>query len=212
MMQSQSPQTIAKPRPSIAVLISGSGRSLENLAKRSQDGRLGCEIALVISSSHKAGGISRARRFNLPCIIIDRTSHPDDAAFSSAVFNAIRRVGVDLVVMAGFLKLLHIPDDFAGRVINIHPALLPRHGGKGMYGHRVHEAVLAAGERESGCTVHYADNEYDHGPIILQKSCPVQPGDTADALAARVFALELDALPEAITMWLKQGRGATSGE
>lgn len=204
MTQAHSSQTIAGYRPSIGVLISGSGRSLENLAQRIREGRLECEIALVISSSPKAGGISRARRFNLPFVIIDRSVYADDAAFSRAVFDALRRVGVDLVVMAGFLKLLVIPDDFAGRVINIHPALLPRHGGKGMYGQRVHEAVLQCGDTESGCTVHFADNEYDHGPIILCKSCPVQPGDTAATLAARVFELELQALPEAIAKVLAQ--------
>ncbi len=212
MMQPQSLQPVAKPRPSIAVLISGSGRSLENLAQRSREGRLGCEIAVVISSSKKAGGISRARRFNLPCLVIDRDTFPDDASFSHAVFDAVRRFGVDLVVMAGFLKLMVIPDDFARRVINIHPALLPRHGGRGMYGRRVHAAVLAAGDRESGCTVHYADNEYDHGPVILRKTCPVESGDTAETLAARVFALELEALPEAITMLLDSRRaGASDG-
>ncbi len=208
MTQAQSPQTVAGYRPTIAVLISGGGRSLENLAQYVRDGRLKCEIAVVISSNPKAGGISRARRFNLPCMVIDRAAHTDDAAFSRAVFDAIRRIGVDLVVMAGFLKLLLIPDDFAGRVINIHPALLPRYGGKGMYGNRVHEAVLQNHERESGCTVHYADNEYDHGPIILQKSCPVQASDTPATLAARVFALELVALPQAVAMVLNQaGQG-----
>lgn len=196
----------------MAVLISGSGRSLENLAQRSRDGRLGCEIAVVISSNNKAGGISRARRFNLPCLVIDRDAFADDASFGRAVFDSIRRIGVDWVVMAGFLKLLAIPDDFAGRVINIHPALLPAHGGRGMYGHRVHDAVIAAGERESGCTVHYADNEYDHGPVILRKTCPVKAGDTAQTLATRVFALELEALPEAISMLVNQSGSRRSGE
>jgi phosphoribosylglycinamide formyltransferase-1 len=133
---------------------------------------------------------------------MDRASYGDDGAYSRAVFDAIRGVGVDLVVMAGFLKLLLIPDDFVGRVINIHPALLPKFGGKGMYGQRVHEAVLDAGEPESGCTVHFADNQYDHGETILQQVCAVMAGDTADTLADRVFALELKALPKAITMVL----------
>lgn len=211
-MQSQSSQAIAKPRPSLAVLISGSGRSLENLAQRSRSGQLGCDIAMVISSSSKAAGINRARRFNLPCLVIDRASHADDASFSRAVFGAIRPVGVDWVVMAGFLKLLIIPDDFAGRVINIHPALLPKYGGRGMYGHRVHEAVIAAGEVESGCTVHFADNEYDHGPAILQRTCPVKPEDTAETLAARVFALELEALPETIAMLVDRRRTVKTDE
>lgn len=191
-----------RSRPTIAVLISGSGRSLENLAQRARDGRLAGDIGLVISSSARAGGISRSRRFNLPCIIVDRSDYADDAAYSKEIFDTLRRVGVDLVVMAGFLKLLVIPDDFAGRVINIHPALLPRHGGKGMYGERVHAAVLSAGDRESGCSVHVADNEYDHGEVILRRTCPVRPDDTAETLAARVFELELEALPEAINALL----------
>jgi len=195
----------------IAVLISGSGRSLENLARRIREGRLACEISLVISSNPRAGGISRARRFNLPVVIVDRSMCPDDAAFGRAVFDAVRRVGARMVVMAGFLKFLPIPEDFAGRVINIHPALLPHFGGRGMYGDRVHDAVLGSGAGESGCTVHFADNEYDHGPIILQKSCPVEPGDTAATLAARVFALELEALPEALAMLSKQQVGPGAG-
>jgi phosphoribosylglycinamide formyltransferase-1 len=112
--------------------------------------------------------------------------------------------------MAGFLSLWTIPSDFQGRVLNIHPALLsptegghPRFGGKGMHGHHVHEAVLAAGETESGCTVHYADNTYDTGPIILQKKVPVLPTDTPDALAARVFEQEKFAYPEAIRLVMK---------
>jgi folate-dependent phosphoribosylglycinamide formyltransferase PurN len=103
--------------------------------------------------------------------------------------------------MAGFLQLLRIPDDFAGRVLNIHPALLPAFGGQGMYGRRVHKAVLAAGVKESGCTVHVADNEYDHGPIVLQRTVEVRPDDTPEALADRVFAAECEAYPEAIRLF-----------
>jgi folate-dependent phosphoribosylglycinamide formyltransferase PurN len=107
--------------------------------------------------------------------------------------------------MAGFLSLWRIPEAFLGRVINIHPALLPEFGGREMYGRRVHEAVLAAGKTVSGCTVHYCDNEYDHGPVILQRQVPVLPTDTADDLAARVFAEECIAYPEAIRrIWAKR--------
>lgn len=205
-----SPETSADPsRPlPIAVLISGSGRSLENLAECIRAGRLDCEIVLVVSSTPRAGGINRARRFNLPVVVIDRSAFGDNASFGRAVFEAVRRAGAEVVVMAGFLKFLPIPEAFAGRVINIHPALLPSFGGKGMYGERVHRAVLASGVRESGCTVHIADNEYDHGPILLQKSCRVEPGDTVESLAARVFALELEALPEALEMLARRGAAA----
>jgi len=182
----------------IAALISGGGRTLLNIADLIDAGDLDAEIALVVSSRPDAKGVSRALDRDLPVCVINRKEHADVDAFSSAVWQRIREAGVDLVIMAGFLSFLKIPEDFAGRVMNIHPALLPKFGGQGMYGHHVHEAVIAAGEKESGCTVHFADNVYDNGPIILQRSCPVMPNDTPDDLAARVFEQELIAYPEAI--------------
>jgi phosphoribosylglycinamide formyltransferase-1 len=119
------------------------------------------------------------------------------ATLDDRVDAALREAGTQLVVLAGYLRLFRV-QGWRGRCINIHPALLPRHGGKGLWGHHVHEAVLAAGDRESGCTVHWVDEQYDHGETILQRRCPVLPGDTPDTLAARVFAEELEALPEAI--------------
>ena len=127
-----------------------------------------------------------------------RGAFADVAAFSEHVFEVCDAAGVDLVCLAGWLQLLQIPPRWAGRGLNIHPALLPKFGGQGMYGRRVHEAVLAAGERESGCTVHVVTDAYDAGPIVLQRRCPVLPGDTPDTLAARVFAQECEAYPEAI--------------
>jgi phosphoribosylglycinamide formyltransferase-1 len=191
------------PHPNViplAVLLSGSGRSLQNLLDRSADGRLPARVVLVVSNTAKAYGLERARRAGVPTAIVERPAFPDRAAFSAAVFDQCRQAEVDLVCMAGFLQLLYIPDDFAGRVLNIHPALLPAFGGKGMYGHQVHKAVLAAGAKESGCTVHFADNEYDHGPIVLQKRVEVLADDMPDTLADRVFAAECEAYPEAIRM------------
>ena len=121
--------------------------------------------------------------------------------FSRRIFEQVRPTGADLVCLAGFLQLLPIPDDFRGRVMNIHPALIPAFCGKGFYGHRVHEAVLASGVKFSGCTVHFADNEYDHGPIISQSPVPVFADDTPDSLAARVFTEECEAYPEAIRLY-----------
>jgi phosphoribosylglycinamide formyltransferase 1 len=184
----------------LAVLISGSGRTMVNLAQCIERGDLHARIMLVIASRADAGGIDRARELGLSTQIVARRQYATVEAFSQAVWQAIRPAGVDLVCLAGFLSLLQIPDEFRGRVINIHPALLPRFGGKGMYGHHVHEAVLAAGETESGCTVHICDNEYDRGEILVQRRCPVLAGDTAQTLAARVFEQECLAYPQAIRL------------
>lgn len=185
----------------IAVLISGSGTTLQNFIDRIAHGRMQAEIAIVISSNPKAFGIERARQASLPTEVIRREDFNSVASFSEAIFERCRAIDVDLVTLAGFLKLLKIPPDFAGRVMNIHPALLPAFGGKGMYGHRVHEAVLESGARISGCTVHFVDDHFDHGPIILQRQVPVLDDDTPDALAARVFEQEREAYPEAIRLF-----------
>ncbi len=191
----------------LAVLISGGGRSLMNLHGRISKGTLNATIRVVVSSRENAPGVARARAVGLPVVIIDRKTHPPDR-FQDAVTAAVR--GADLVCMAGFLSLWRIPEEFRGRVINIHPALLPDFGGRGMYGIRVHEAVIAARSTESGCTVHFCDNEYDRGPIILQRRVPVRPEDTPESLAARVFELECAALPEAIQMFA-EGRVRLEG-
>jgi len=189
----------------IAVLISGSGTSLQNLIDRIADGRLpGVEIRLVISSRSAVAGVDRARRAGLPVEIIRTKDHPDVAAFSDRIIATLDAFGVDLAVQAGWLCYWRLPAHWLGRVINLHPALLPKFGGQGYYGARVHQAVLAAGESESGATVHWVDNEYDHGPIIMQRRCPVLPGDTAASLADRVQALERELLPE-VLLQLRSG-------
>jgi len=182
----------------LAVLISGSGRSLMNVHSRISRGTLDATIRVAVSSRGDAPGVARARAAGLPIVVIDKkTLSPN--AFQEAIAAAVR--DVDLVCMAGFLSLWRVPDEFRGRVINIHPALLPDFGGKGMYGLRVHEAVIQARRTESGCTVHFCDNEYDRGPIIVQRRVPVRADDTPDALAARVFEQECIALPQAIQMF-----------
>jgi phosphoribosylglycinamide formyltransferase-1 len=190
----------------LAILLSGSGTTLQNLVDRIADGRLAAQIVQVVSSKSSAFGVERARKANLPVAIIDRKHFDSVEAFSSAIFKRCRVSNADLVCLAGFLQLLRIPPDFAGRALNIHPALLPAFGGKGMYGHHVHEAVLKSRVAESGCTVHSVDDEYDHGEIVLQKRVPVLPDDTPDTLAARVFAAECEAYPEAITQWASRLR------
>lgn len=169
-----------------------------NFMQKMQSGELEAEIPLVISSKSKCRGVERAEAAGLPCEIVLRKNFASVAEFSDHIFELCRRADVDLVTLAGFLSLIHIPDDFRHRVINIHPSLIPAFCGEGFYGHHVHEAVLARGCRVSGCTVHFADNEYDHGPIVMQESVPVLDGDDADKLAARVFEAECVAYPEAL--------------
>ena len=195
----------------LGVLLSGGGRTLENLFERIDDGTLFAVVAVVISSSPEAYGLVRARRRTVPAYVVQRSRHPDLRTFSRAITRILEGAGVELVVMAGFLKKYLIPPCFEGRVMNIHPALIPKYCGKGFYGHHVHEAVVAAGERETGCTVHFADNEYDHGPIILQRTVNVEPGDTPDAVADRVFAEECIAYPEAIRLFIEGKIGPGSG-
>ncbi|QDU39426.1 Phosphoribosylglycinamide formyltransferase [Maioricimonas rarisocia] len=183
----------------LAVLISGGGTTLVNFLEQIADGRLPVEIPLVIAS-RDCKGVDRARAAGLRCEVIRPRDYESVDRFSDAVFALIREAGADLVTMAGFLSRLQIPADFEQRVVNIHPALIPSFCGQGMYGHHVHEAVIARGCKVSGCTVHFADNEYDHGPIILQRCVPVYSDDTADTLAARVFEAECEAYPEAIRL------------
>ncbi len=187
-------------RHPVAVFLSGGGRTLSNLIEHRDRETLPIEIRLVISSSAKVGGVSIARDAGIETRVILKSDYSDPNTYRDAMFGPCRSAGAELVVMAGFLKHVLIPDDFSNRVINIHPSLLPSFGGPGMFGHHVHQAVIDAGEAISGCTVHYVDNQYDNGPVILQRSCPVKPEDTAATLAARVFEQECQALPEAINM------------
>jgi len=182
----------------LAVLISGGGRTMLNLHQRIVDGSLCAVITSVVSSRGDAAGVTLSRDAGLTTVVVERRRLSPDA-FQREVTQAI--AGVDLVCMAGFLSLWRIPDEFYGKVINIHPALLPEFGGAGMYGRRVHQAVLATGKKISGCTVHFCDNQYDHGPIILQRTVPVLTTDTPDTLAVRVFEQECVAYPEAIQLF-----------
>ncbi len=184
----------------IAVLVSGGGRSLENLVERERAGSLNAHVALVLSDRPGVGALERAQRLERPAHVVDRREFADADAFSAAVFRAVEQHDCSLVVMAGFLRLLPIPAAWEQRVLNIHPSLLPAFGGKGCYGDRVHRAVLERGVQFTGCTVHYVDNQYDHGPILLQRVVPVEPQDSVKDLAARVFEAEKDALPDALQL------------
>lgn len=198
----------------LVVLLSGGGRTLLNLLAAIEAGRLQAQVALVIASRADVAGVWHARAAGLPVEILRRRDFPGAAEFAAAQTRRILQARPDLVVMAGYLVHYPVPAALAGRILNIHPALLPRHGGQGMYGDRVHAAVLAAGDSESGCTVHVVDDEYDHGPILAQARVPVLPGDDVALLAGRVFEAECATYPEAIGAYgarlrqAKAGRGA----
>jgi len=189
----------------LAVLLSGGGTTLQNIIDRIEDGSLNAKVRVVIASRADAFGLERAKRHDIPGVVCASRDHADFEALSEAVWGEVAKHPVDLVCMAGYMCFLRVPDAFLGRVMNIHPGLIPGFCGKGMYGHHVHEAVLEYGCKVSGCTVHFVDNEYDHGPIIVQKTVPVLDTDTPDALAARVFEQECKAYVEAIQLF-GQGR------
>jgi len=194
----------------VAVLLSGEGSSLENLCEHIDAGEVPAEVVLAIASKATAGGLARARRRGIPAHAIPRREHPDVTDFNDAIHSLLEQHEVDLVALLGFLSPFQTRGVWAGRVLNVHPALIPAFCGKGFYGHRVHEAVIEAGVKVTGATVHFADDEYDHGPIILQEAIAVRDDDTPDALAARVQALERRLVPEAIRL-IAEGRVAVEG-
>jgi len=190
----------------LGVMLSGGGTTLQNLIDRIADGRLpGWRIVLVISSLSTAYGLVRAQRAGIPTCVIRKKDYPDPDVLGRAVVERLDAARVDLVALAGWMCYWRLPDRYLGRVMNVHPALLPSFGGQGFYGHRVHEAVLARGCKVTGATVHFVDNEYDTGPIILQRAVEVRQDDTPDSLAERVQEAEREIYPEAIALF-GQGR------
>ncbi len=185
----------------LGVLISGGGTTLMNILEYIKQGRLNAEVAIVISSRSTVAGVERAKNTGLNVKIIRKKDFPGVDEFSKRIEEELAAANVDLVVQGGWLCLWKIPTRYENRVMNIHPALLPSFGGQGMWGHRVHEAVLAAGCKITGCTVHFCTNEYDKGPIIVQRACEVKEADTPETLAARVFEQECIAYPQAIRLF-----------
>lgn len=184
----------------LGVLLSGGGTTLLNIISEIDAGRLDAEVACVIAS-RPCKGAQRCQAAGLAVTVIPYKEMPDRRTYSDRIAAVLDDAGVDLVIQAGFLSKWFVPPRYHGRVMNIHPALLPSFGGKGMFGHHVHEAVLAHGCKVSGCTVHFVTNEYDAGPIIVQKCTQVHEGDTPDELAARVFEQECIVYPEAIKLF-----------
>jgi phosphoribosylglycinamide formyltransferase-1 len=190
-----------KKKVRLGVLISGGGTTLMNILEYIKTGRLNAEVAVVISSRSTVSGVEKAKKAGLDVKVVRKKDHRTINEFSNRIEEELDAAKVDLVVQGGWLCLWKIPQKYENRVMNIHPALLPSFGGEGMWGHHVHEAVLAAGCKVSGCTVHFCTNEYDKGPIIVQRACAVKDDDTADTLAKRVFEQECIAYPQAIKLF-----------
>jgi len=184
----------------LGVLLSGGGRTMLNIQDEIAAGRLDAEIRIVIAS-RPCKGLDRANQAGLRAELVAYKQMASAEEYSRRITELLDQAGVDLVVLAGFLSLWQIPPQYEMKVLNIHPALLPSFGGQGMWGHHVHEAVLARGCKVSGCTVHFVTNEYDKGPIVVQKCVSVLEGDTPDSLADRVFEQECLAYPKAIRLF-----------
>lgn len=179
--------------PKIAIFASGAGSNAEKIILNTQKNY---DVALIVCNKPNAGVLSIAERNNIPSLLIEK----EQFFKGDGYVNEIKSFGIDFIVLAGFLWKVpsSIITAFAGKIINIHPALLPKYGGKGMYGQHVHEAVIKNKDTESGITIHWVDEQYDHGNIILQATCPVFDNDTADSLASRIHALEHEHFPKVI--------------
>ncbi len=186
----------------LAVFVSGKGTNLLNIIKKHEEGFLKSEVRLVISN-RDCEAVESSTRAGIQTKVADPKSFASEVEFGNSILDALKKSEVDFVVLAGFLK--KVPDvvvkNFENRVINIHPALLPSFGGKGMYGMKVHQAVIDSGCKVSGATVHIVDAEYDHGPIVLQRCVPVSGDDTPESLASKIHQLEYELLPEAIKLF-----------
>ncbi|MAI78745.1 MAG: phosphoribosylglycinamide formyltransferase [Deltaproteobacteria bacterium] len=189
----------------IAVLLSGNGTSLENLLEHIDSGAVDAEVVAVISSKPEAYGLERARQRGIPALSVPRKDYPDLERFNDALHKALDGYKVDLIALLGFLSLFQLRGRYLNRVLNVHPALIPAFSGQGFYGKRVYEAVLATGVKVTGATVHFTDDQYDNGPILLQEAIAVKPDDTPETLAQRVTAVERRLVPRAIQL-IAQGR------
>ena len=201
---------MAVKRIRLSFLLSGRGSTLENLLKNIRSGSVNADVVQVISSRSKAGGLDIARREDIPYAIIRRKDYPDIRSFSDAITVKLDEAAPDYVIFGGFLCRYLLPESYRNRIINVHPALIPSFCGKGMFGENVHRAVIEYGVKITGCTVHFVDEEYDHGPIIAQSTVRVYPGDDTKRLAARVIRAERKLLPQVI-QWLAEGRVRLDG-
>ncbi len=196
----------------LAVFASGSGTNFQAILDAIEAGRLPAQVVLCVSDRATAGALTRAHSRNIPTAILSPGAFPTETAFGEALLAVLQQHAVAFIALAGYLK--KIPDNvvaaYRNRILNVHPSLLPAFGGPGMYGRRVHEAVLNYGVRWTGATVHLVDEVYDHGPIVLQEPVPVYPEDTPETLAARVLAVEHRLYPEALRLFA-EGRIVVDG-
>ncbi|BDU69494.1 phosphoribosylglycinamide formyltransferase [Geothrix oryzae] len=188
----------------LAFFISGTGGNALNLLRACREGRVPGLPVLGLASTAQAGGLARLEAEGLPTAVVSRKDFASDEAFSEACYRAAEAAGAEIICLCGWLKKLTVPPRWAGRILNIHPGLLPNYGGPGMYGMHVHRAVLAAGEAESGATVHLVDAEYDHGRILAQLRVPVLAGEAPEDLQKRVYAAEMELFPRALAAYLAE--------
>ena len=192
----------------ISVMVSGGGSNLQAIIDAIDCGQLkDAEIVQVISSSPSAFALQRAEKHKIKRLVIGKIEFSDEEERNLAILKALKKEKTDLVVLAGYMNILapELVNEFKGRIINIHPSLIPKFCGEGFYGLKVHEAVINAGEKESGATVHYVDEGIDTGEIIIQEKVAVKPGDNPENLAARVLEIEHKILPKAILIWQRKG-------
>jgi len=189
----------------LAVFVSGGGTNLQALIDACRSGSIDAEIKAVISNNSKAYGLQRAKNAGIDTFHISKVIYPDSDKLAAAILDVLEQFDIDLIVLAGYMKLLPsvIVNKYHGRIINIHPALLPKYGGKGMHGINVHKAVIESGDKYSGATVHLVDEQYDKGAILIQRRVPVKDDDTPESLAARVLKVEHEILPEAVSLFIK---------
>ncbi|MEE9554410.1 MAG: phosphoribosylglycinamide formyltransferase [candidate division Zixibacteria bacterium] len=188
----------------IGVYASGGGTNLQSLIDACKEGSLNGKVAAVISNNSKAHVLIRAANENIPSYHLSGKTHPEKGSLAKRMLEVFEENGTNLIILAGYMKLLppEITKRYRDRILNVHPALLPKYGGKGMYGQNVHKAVIEAGERISGATVHFVDDVYDHGAILIQRTVPVMADDTPESLAARVLKVEHKILPMAAGIFL----------
>lgn len=208
MSDSSTPESPVRPPLRIGILLSGKGRgsNMQAIIDATRDGRIPGEVALVVSTSPGTPALDRAEAAGVPTRLVAADNHATQEALDSALADTFEAAGVELVALAGYMRLLGpaFLSRYAGRVMNVHPSLLPAFGGQGFYGKRVHQAVVASGVKFTGVTVFFVDDNYDQGPIILQRTVAVEEGDTPEDVAARVLTVEHQAYPEAIRLFAQR--------